>query len=67
MQEKEKAAEEHRWNVAEYRKFLESCNLIKVCHKNMAYAKNLRRVFILQALFVSYYRHIPNGEKFKIA
>ncbi|KAG6699086.1 hypothetical protein I3842_08G052900 [Carya illinoinensis] len=27
--EKEKAAEEHRWNVAEYRKFLESCNLIK--------------------------------------
>ncbi|PON65555.1 WW domain containing protein [Parasponia andersonii] len=28
--EKEKAAEEHRQNVAEYRKFLESCDFIKV-------------------------------------
>ena len=30
MQEKEKAAEEHRRNVAEYRKFLESCEFIKL-------------------------------------
>ncbi|KAJ4701578.1 pre-mRNA-processing protein 40A [Melia azedarach] len=28
--EKEKAAEEHRRNIAEYRKFLESCDFIKV-------------------------------------
>lgn len=30
MQEKEKAVEDHRQNVAEYRKFLESCDFIKV-------------------------------------
>ena len=30
MQEKEKAAEEHKQNIAEYRKFLESCDFIKV-------------------------------------
>ena len=30
LQEKEKAAEEHRRNVAEYRKFLESCEFIKL-------------------------------------
>lgn len=30
MQEKEKAAEEHRRNIAEYKKFLECCDFIKV-------------------------------------
>lgn len=30
MQEKEKAAEDHRLNIVEYRKFLESCDFIKV-------------------------------------
>ena len=30
MQEKEKDAEEHRRNVAEYKKFLQSCDFIKV-------------------------------------
>lgn len=30
MQEKEKAAEDHKQNIAEYRKFLESCDFIKV-------------------------------------
>jgi uncharacterized protein with WD repeat len=30
LQEKEKAAEEHRWSISEYKKYLESCDFIKV-------------------------------------
>lgn len=33
MQEKAKAAEEHKQNIIEYRAFLESCDFIKVCVK----------------------------------
>jgi hypothetical protein len=43
MQEKEKAAEDRRRNVAEYRKFLESCDFIKVFLKG--HKKNIATYF----------------------
>lgn len=50
MQEKEKAAEVHRQSVAEYRKFLESCDFIKVFLKkcrNYSMAFSFLNIFML--------------------
>lgn len=64
MQEKEKAAEDRRRNVAEYRKFLESCDFIKVFLKG--HKKNIATYFYFCTLAWLFFHFQANSQWRKI-
>jgi len=54
LQEKENAADEHRRNLAEYRKFLESCDFVKVHLIFFSFLKRCTSVVVV-ALFLNHF------------